>query len=246
MVIKYNEILACAAQVGPKGPSQNPKWNLHLASNLEDSQVGTNMVVGQLEKSLRQELEGLLALADKQGLPVHILLKDLGPRGHALVAMVLSLPFLLPVPLPGLSTPFGILIGLIGVAVAANRDPWLPKKIRQLRIPLSVLEQIISRSGSILKRVEKIMKPRWSGLVVSPWGQRLHGLLILLAASLLALPAPPGGNILPACAVIGFCLAILEEDGVMSLLGIVFFFGSLAFFGGLILALVETIKHFWI
>ena len=43
-----------------------------------------------------------------------------------LVCVFLTLPFLLPVSIPGVSTVFGLAIILIGVGVTLNRVPWLP------------------------------------------------------------------------------------------------------------------------
>src|SRR5215218_2291622 len=49
-------------------------------------------------------------------------------RGYVLFVMLLSLPFCQPIPLPGLSTPLGLIIALIGVRLALGRKPWLPAR----------------------------------------------------------------------------------------------------------------------
>ena len=63
------------------------------------------------------------------------LLELIGEQGMLLVCVFLTLPFLLPVSIPGVSTVFGLAIILIGVGVTLNRVPWLPRRI--LDRPLS-------------------------------------------------------------------------------------------------------------
>ena len=63
------------------------------------------------------------------------LLELIGEQGMLLVCVFLTLPFLLPVSIPGVSTVFGLAIILIGIGVTLNRVPWLPRRI--LDRPLS-------------------------------------------------------------------------------------------------------------
>jgi hypothetical protein len=44
-------------------------------------------------------------------------------RGFVLLLLLIALPFASPVPLPGLSTPFGLIIALIGVRLAFGAKP---------------------------------------------------------------------------------------------------------------------------
>lgn len=54
-------------------------------------------------------------------------------RGIDLLLLLLALPFLTPIPLLGLSTPFGLVVGLIGMRLAVGRRPWLPQRLLDLR-----------------------------------------------------------------------------------------------------------------
>lgn len=157
----------------------------------------------------------------------------MGDRGHALFIILLALPFLLPLPLPGLSTPSGILIFFLGGALVLNREPWLPQRVRHTPIPKRLLSYIERKINPKLARLEKVFKPRWFDFSHGNWVVRAHGVLISASAILLALPAPPGGNVGPAAAVLLFALAVLECDGLMTLLGVVALGLALTYFGGL-------------
>ncbi|MEO7599781.1 MAG: exopolysaccharide biosynthesis protein, partial [Opitutus sp.] len=55
-------------------------------------------------------------------------------RGYVLFVMLLALPFSTPIPIPGLSTPFGLVIALIGVRLALGQKPWLPARLLDTRL----------------------------------------------------------------------------------------------------------------
>ena len=170
-----------------------------------------------------------------QGITVKILLDTLGVHSGLLLTLILSLPFLLPMPLPGLSTPFGVVLVLLGFSIALQRRPWLPKRLANMKVPEPLLKKILEKSEPLLKYLQKWMKPRLLRLTATKAGVSLHGILIMLAATLLTVPAPPGGNVGPALAIIFFSLAIIENDGVMSVLGFVILVATVVFF-------IEVIK----
>lgn len=187
-----------------------------------------------LKEGLRKQIKNLAEAASKeQGVCTDDLLFALGPRGHALFGLVLALPFLLPVPLPGLSTPFGFIVFFVGMGILLNKPPWLPKRLRRMKVPGRVLIQIDEKAGPKLERLEKFLRPRWFDFESGSPVSRVHGLLISFGAVLLALPAPPGGNAPPAGAIIFFCVALLERDGLMTVLGVIALGISLTFFGSL-------------
>jgi len=54
-------------------------------------------------------------------------------RGSAMLLILLALPFCF-IAIPGLSTPFGIAICLIGGCLVMGREPWLPRFILRRRL----------------------------------------------------------------------------------------------------------------
>ena len=80
-------------------------------------------------------------------------------RGVALLLLLLALPFCL-VPVPGLSTPFGLAVLVIGIRIAFLQKPWLPRFIRQRRISAPHLLKVLGGGIRFAKIMEKVVKPR--------------------------------------------------------------------------------------
>ena len=74
---------------------------------------------------LSSDLEALHARVQGKSLTVEELKQALKGRGTAMLLVVLALPFCF-VAIPGLFTPFGIAISLIGARLLIGREPWLP------------------------------------------------------------------------------------------------------------------------
>ncbi|MDO8944045.1 MAG: exopolysaccharide biosynthesis protein, partial [Desulfobacterales bacterium] len=54
-----------------------------------------------------------------------------GRDGLMLLAVFLTIPFMVPISIPGVSTVFGAAILLIGISRLFGRNLWLPKQIEQ-------------------------------------------------------------------------------------------------------------------
>ncbi len=65
-----------------------------------------------------------------------------GEEGHAVLILFLCLPFLQPIPIPGLSTPLGFLVAVVALFLYLRRPPWLPKKFEDLKISSDVVIKI--------------------------------------------------------------------------------------------------------
>src|SRR5512137_611755 len=50
-------------------------------------------------------------------------------RGFNLLLVLISLPFITPIPLPGFSGPFGLVVVLVGMRLAMGKRPWLPRRL---------------------------------------------------------------------------------------------------------------------
>lgn len=157
-------------------------------------------------------------MAGGQAMPVSEILKRTQGRGLQIIAIVLSLPFLSPVALPGLSIPFGVAIAICGLRIALRHQPWLPGFIARRSIPFPVLEKTLRFGISVHTKLEKILRARWTVFSDGHAAQMAAGLAIALAAVLLSLPIPPPfplTNTIPGFAIILLSLGMLERDGVL-------------------------------
>ncbi len=178
----------------------------------------------QIHLRLSERLQNLSEDSRIPNLNLAFLLDKLGVSSHALVVFIFSLPFLLPIPIPGLSVVLGALIALSGLAIAIDKPIWLPAIIANRNIDGSLIAKIFLSASRLLKRVEFLFKPRLIN-VSENWGVRIFtGLLIFLSGVLLFLPLPPGTNFPPAIVCVLLAVGLLERDGLCLLIG----FGAFA------------------
>jgi hypothetical protein len=153
--------------------------------------------------------------------------------------VVLSLPSALPVPAPGYSTPFGFLIFLLAVQlIIGSRIPWLPKRLVSHPLELTTVQGILKAGLPWLKRIETLTRPRLTPICVSLPGRVVIGIAIALMGISMMIPIP-GTNTLPAMGIFVTGFGLMEDDGAISLAGLV-----LCLMGG-ILSTSILLAVFW-
>ena len=169
-------------------------------------------------------------------LPVHELLERVGQSGMLLFAVFLTLPFLVPVSVPGISTVFGLLIILIGIGFALDRLPWLPSFVMARKVPAGSLGKALEQGSKLVARIEGFLHPRLGFLVHGLGVHRLNGLTLAFAGVLLMAPFGfvPFSNTIPGLAILFLALGMLERDGVFVILGYLMTFATCVYFGVLI------------
>lgn len=152
-------------------------------------------------------------------------------RAWTLVIILLALPFISPIPLPLLSVPFGLAIGLISLRLALGQKPWLPASLLAKPLPAGFFGAVLKFSGRVLSVLEKFLRPRFSWIAESPALMRVHALGMLVAALVLLLPLPvPFTNSFPAWMILLIAGGLLERDGGAITLGYIVGGGGVAFF----------------
>jgi hypothetical protein len=161
------------------------------------------------------------------------LMDSLGGRVSALLMLVCALPFCAPITIPGLSTPFGIVIAVLAARYAAGLPPWLPRRLRAVALPPRIVGRVLEGGGRVVGWFERRLRARWHWVADTPWKLRLHAIVILFAALLLTLPLPPFPpftNTLPALTVVLLTMSSLERDGAAILVGHGLFVGTVGYF----------------
>lgn len=165
-------------------------------------------------KKLSEDLFDLVREFGEHAVTLRAVLYLLRGRAYMLIIILLALPFLQPIPLPGLSTPFGLAIVLISLRLSLGQRPWLPKKIQRLKIPPGFFPKVITMAAKIIRFLEKFLTPRWLLLTESGVLRQLHAVVMLAASMILLLPLPiPFSNNLPAWAILLVAAGLLERDG---------------------------------
>ena len=177
------------------------------------------------------------ARAGERAVTLREVIYALRGRAYLLLIMLLALPFIQPVPLPGLSTPLGLAIVLISLRLSLGQRPWLPMKIQRTKLPAGFFGKVMSFTTGLIRFLESVLRPRWAWLTGTALLNQVHSLMILLSALVLLLPLPiPFSNIVPAWVIFLLACGLLERDGLFIFLGYVAFLIAVAYFallGGL-------------
>jgi len=143
-----------------------------------------------------------------------------GERTFGFLLVLLSLPSALPVPAPGYSVPFGIVLFLLALQLIAGRvEPWFPKWFRNRSLALGQVQTIIKAAVPWLMRLERLSRPRMTYLCTSRLGRVILGCAIAVMGISMMIPLPLT-NTLPAIGVFVIGFSLIEEDGFVSLMGL--------------------------
>ena len=180
-------------------------------------------------RKLSEEIQRLIDQFQMQSVTLRELIAVLEGRAYDLLLLLLALPFLLPIPVPGLSTAFGLIIALVAARLMVGRRPWLPRRLLDMRLPPKFFPLLLGSARRILRAFELLLRPRALWITAHPLPQ-LHALLIFVAAVVLMLPLPPGTNFPPALVIVVMAGGLLERDGLFVLGAYVAFALNIIFF----------------
>lgn len=175
------------------------------------------------------------AAIGREHLSVGELLLAVGTEGPSLATALLTLPFLQPVPLPGLSTPIGITIALSGVGLFLNRPVHLPNRVSKMQMPVSAA----LKGAEFLARFELKLKPYLkSDSTLDPvFTRHLLGVAIVIHGTLLALPLPvPLSNMLPAWMCFMAAMTVLFSSRRLFAVSVLLLLVNIAFWTALVFA----------
>lgn len=144
-----------------------------------------------------------------------------GESTFGFLFVLLALPSALPIPAPGYSTPFGIAMFVLAIQLILGRDrPWLPTKIMNWSMPLETVQGFVKKGVPWLQRVEALTKPRLSFICTSMPGRGIIGVALALM-SISMMIVIPGTNTLPAIGIFVTGFGLVEDDGAISLFGLI-------------------------
>lgn len=163
---------------------------------------------------LLEHLDEIERKCDSGDITLQDIVDIFGADGHYVLIAFLIIPFLQPIPLLGLSTPFGLLIAFISLMAYLQRPPRLPQRWASLKLSAKTVKRIAAASETAFDKATFFSHPRHPVFFKGLFRHLNMGVLVLNAV-LLALPLPiPFSNAIPAWAVAVHAIAQLEEDGI--------------------------------
>lgn len=195
---------------------------------------------------LSHQLQGLLdqeSATDR--LTVNTLIEKTHGRGLYLAVILLSLVFIVPVSLPGVSTVLGVMIAILCFRLAFGLPPRLPRFLGDRPLPPAMRQRVLGGSVKFLRWVEKWVRPRQTRWLGRPAARTVNAVLMGLMACLLALPfppLPPFTNSLPAYALILIAASTMEEDGYLVWVGYAVAIGTVIYLAFIAAALEKAVE----
>lgn len=198
--------------------------------------------IHDVETSLSKALSKAAGSLSGETASARELLALIGEQGMLMSCILLTIPFLVPVSVPGVSTVFGLLIVLIGAGVASNRVPWLPDRLLKRRFATPKLVSALEQGARLVSRLERLLHPRWAALSQGRGINRFNGSMIVVAGMLLMAPfgLVPFSNTLPALAALFLAAGMLQQDGLFVFLGYLGVAGTILYFALLIAGAVAA------
>lgn len=169
---------------------------------------------------LSEELARLRIAVGERAVTLGEIIGVLGLRAYLVLLVLLALPFVTPVPLPFLSTPFGLAIAGIALRLAQGRPPRLSARLRAKVVPRGFVGRVLAVAAGLIRFLERNLRPRLAAVVAVGLPIRIHAIAMLLAACVLLLPLfVPLTNAFPALAILLIAAGLLERDGLAVLAG---------------------------
>src|SRR5688572_26170908 len=149
-----------------------------------------------------------------------------------LLTAFLTIVFLVPVSVPGVSTVFGAGILLIGVSRLLRLELWLPKRIERRQVATERLRSALQRGLVWFRRLERVSRPQRISWAASEGVRIVNDCALILGAALLMAPFGliPFSNTLPAIALLFLAIGSLQRDGLFILIGHVSNLVTIAYF----------------
>ena len=177
-----------------------------------------------------KKLEEIRKTLPKENVTIRILLDNLLSEGIYLLVIILVAPFIIPVSIPGSSTPFGIMIMLLALSSLLNKKIYLPKSVENYEISPESFDKIFNVLYKALKFIERIAKPR-GNLVNNTYILKFNSAVIFLLAFFLFLPIPiPLTDFCPALAILVLSVSNLEEDTYLMIVGYLITLAGITYF----------------
>jgi len=184
-------------------------------------------------------LKRVLDELTEESIRVGSLLYKLRKRSFGGVFLVLATLSLLP----GVSIIAGLMMIMPALQmIMGYRAPLLPRFLRECRISVNQIQTLGYKAVPWVEKIEHYIKPRWLALT-SPVALILVAMTIMMLAVVITIPLPLS-NFAPAITVICLAFGLLERDGLLIFVGLIF--GVIALTIGILITYVaiESISHF--
>jgi hypothetical protein len=200
------------------------------------------------EKSLVETMQAVIDSMPSEGVTLAQIRDLIGREGVMFLVAFLTIVFLVPVSIPGVSTVFGGAILVLSLSRLLHRPIWLPARLERRVISAEKLSAAMDRGMKWVRRLERISRPyRLPSFASGKLMSVLNNSGLILGAVLLMAPFGliPFSNTLPALAILFFAIGLLQRDGVCMLLGHLMNIATIIYFSVLIGGGAVALQKLW-
>jgi hypothetical protein len=197
-------------------------------------------------KSLSQTLTDIAHSINTEHITLRQLFELVGEQGLLLMCALLTIPFLIPVSIPGVSTVFGAAIIFISIGITLNRLPWVPNRLMNRPIATEKLIPTLDKGAQMVIKIERFIHPRLVKLTEGTAINRVNGIALILSGILLMFPLGliPFSNTLPGLAILFLAIGILQRDGFFIIGGFLMMLFTVIYFGALFTGVILAGQSF--
>jgi hypothetical protein len=138
--------------------------------------------------------------------------------GFGLIMMIFAFGIIIPTPPPFPSIISFPLVVFSYQMFIGYPSPRLPKRFANLAVKRSILAMIVQKSSSVIRKIERFLKPRCL-FMSKPLAEKITGFFMLLFSSFIVLPMPLS-NYIPGLGILIASFGMLSRDGLVIILGI--------------------------
>jgi hypothetical protein len=143
-------------------------------------------------------------------------------KAFAVIFVLLLAVPALPLPTGGATHVLEVIAMLVSLELIAGRDKvWLPQRWRRRSLGGSAQQRFVERLMRLIRRLERLSRPRGRWLLDRRPGRVLFGLIVLIL-SVAAFVAPPfsGLDTLPAMGAVIVSIGVLLDDVAVGIVGV--------------------------
>lgn len=193
-------------------------------------------------KKLIEEIDEIAEALPSGEVSIGFLLEKLSLVGMPFLFMILAIPFIFPIPIPGLSIVFGLLIFILGIGYLVEKNISLPQRMINKKISSMQVEKILKMTLRLLKKIEpfriNILDRIFKRIF---WLEKIMVLLVIVSAFILMLPLPPGTNFPSALTIVVLSVGLLQRNSLILSIGSLIFISKIYLINLFSQSLFETI-----
>lgn len=164
--------------------------------------------------------------ANQSRVSVDDVLKKLGRRSFGSVLLTIGLIYSTPVvgDIPGVPTILGLIIVLVGGQLVVGRKSiWIPQVLLRQSVAADKMDAVMRRLRPVAKKVDQVLRPRLHGLTNQTATIGIASLSCVIALFSPAMELIPFSANVAGVSLVAFGLGFIANDGLMHLIGIIFF-----------------------